>query len=474
MEAPLITVQRKRPRRSQSNSSLCPLRSAVYLTLAATWCSLLLAPGIFTLQAAEHPSHEPTAEPKHSEAIPANPIPSATEAEEHGSVHPAFAKTGSVVASTNVLTPIHKDPKGEQDKEYYMLLELARTQRTQRSVDQAVRNFVALLEGSAPDEIKRSALIEMALLAQENNELAKSQQLFAQYLKRYPEDANMPEILLRQGLLYRQMGAPELALSKFYAVMTGSLKLKFGSLEYYQSLVLQAQTEIAETYYLQGKYADAADFLGRLLKLGGPALNKSQIQFKLVRCFAALNRPVEAAAQAQQFLTAHPKSAEEPEVRFLLAIALKQNGQRQAALEQVFLLLKSQQDRDGASLKNWIYWQQRTGNEIGNQLFQEEDYIHALEVYTALATLSDSPDWQVPAWYQAGLAYERLQQPAKAIEAYDRIVSRKKELDSNPSPSLKTVLDMAKWRTEFINWQIRAQHTGVTNALPTATISASR
>ena len=58
-------------------------------------------------------------------------------------------------------------------------------------------------------------------------------------MKRYPEDVNMPEILLREGMLFRQMGAPEMAMARFYGVMTGSLKLKFGSLEYYQRLVLQ-------------------------------------------------------------------------------------------------------------------------------------------------------------------------------------------------------------------------------------------
>ena len=59
-----------------------------------------------------------------------------------------------------------------------------------------------------------------------------------------------------------------MALAKFYAVMTGSLKLKFGSLEYYQRLVLQAQTEIADTYYLQGKYLDADGFPVAVVEVG--------------------------------------------------------------------------------------------------------------------------------------------------------------------------------------------------------------
>ena len=330
-------------------------------------------------------------------------------------------------------------------------------------------------KGEAPDEIKRASLIELALLSQENNQLAKAQQLFAQYLKRYPEDANMPEILLRQGLLYRQMGAPEMALAKFYAVMTGSLKLKFGSLEYYQRLVLQAQTEIADTYYLQGKYLDAADFLSRLLKLDSPNLNKIQIQFKLVRCLAALNRSPELIGQAKDFLAHHQKTDEEPEVRFLLAQALKESGQSQEALQQVFQLLKSQQSKSGENLKNWHYWQQRAGNSLANQLYQEGDYLNALEIYQTLASINSAADWQFPVRYQIGLIYEKLHHPIKAVESYGKILARKKELDSNNTPSLKTVLDMAQWRTDFIQWQSSAAQGGSTNSLPgLPSTSASR
>jgi tetratricopeptide (TPR) repeat protein len=394
---------------------------------------------------------------------------------ERALIHPAFVKTGELIASTNLASPVHNDPRTEKEKEYQFLYDLARAQRSQHNVDMATRNFVALLQGEAPDEIKRLSLIELALLSQENNELAKAQQLFAQYLKRYPEDANMPEILLRQGLLYRQMGAPEVALAKFYAVMTGSLKLKFGSLEYYQRLVLQAQTEIADTYYLQGKYLDATDFLSRLLKLDSANLNKTQIQFKLVHCLAALNRTPELIAQAKAFLARNEKTDEEPEVRFLLAQALKESGQSQAALQQVFQLLKSQQSKSGENLKNWYYWQQRAGNALANQLYQEGDYLNALAIYETLASINSAADWQFPVWYQIGLIYEKLHHPVKAVESYGKILARKKELDTNGSPSLKTVLDMAQWRSDFIQWQGSAAQNGAVNSLPNLpSASASR
>src|SRR5207248_11256333 len=140
-----------------------------------------------------------------------------------------------------------------------LLVDRAQLKQLQKDYEQSAKSFATLIEGKAPDELKRSALIEMAVIAQEQNELAKAQQILAQYLRLFPQDAGIPEVLLRQGLLYRQMGAPALALSKFYAVMTSALTLKRGEVDYYQRLVLQAQAEIAETAYLQGKYEEATE-----------------------------------------------------------------------------------------------------------------------------------------------------------------------------------------------------------------------
>ena len=121
-----------------------------------------------------------------------------------------------------------------------MLFNLAGKQHQERDYNRAAKSFSALLEGNASDELKRAALIEMSVMAQEQEQLPKAQQILAQYLKRYPQDETVPEVLLRQGLLYRRMGAPALAVSKLYAVMTSALTLKSGKMEYYQQIVLQA------------------------------------------------------------------------------------------------------------------------------------------------------------------------------------------------------------------------------------------
>ena len=88
------------------------------------------------------------------------------------------------------------------------------------------------------------------------------------------------------------MGAHATAIRKFYAVITSSLNLKLGELEYYQRLVLQAQTEIVDTYFLEGNLEESGRFFQLLLRLDSPKLNRAQIQFKLIRSLPVPLRPL--------------------------------------------------------------------------------------------------------------------------------------------------------------------------------------
>src|SRR5260221_450188 len=241
------------------------------------------------------------------------------------------------------------------------------------------------------------------------------------------------------------MGAPIMALSKFYAVMSSSLTLKLDQLAYYQRLVLLAKIEIADTYYLQGSFEEASDYLTRLLKAEDPALNKAVVQYKLIRSLSTLGRNFEVVAQSKTFLSAHADSGDVAEVRFLYADSLRKLGRNREAMEQVLTLLQSQQTIAEKNPENWRYWQQRTGNDIANQLYKEGDYINALEIYLNLAKLDNAASWKCPVLYQVGLTYERLLQPAKANDAYEMILKSEREINTNTTASLGQLLEMARW-----------------------------
>jgi tetratricopeptide (TPR) repeat protein len=326
--------------------------------------------------------------------------------------------------------------------------------------------LVELLTDGTPETIQQAALLELSTAAQDENDLVRAQQIDAQFVSKWSGDRRIPEIYLRQGQLFRQMGLNSLALAKFYSVMTTALALKNDQLDYYQRLVLEAQMEIAETHYQSGHFADAADFFSRLLKQNNPALNRPEIQFRLVRSLQATGNYSETAAQAHDFLSRFPDSPNEPEVRFCLAQALKEMGQNNESLQQVLTLLKEQKPQAKDHPEVWGYWQQRTGNEIANQLYREGDYPKALDVYLSLEQLDRSPTWQLPVGYQVGMTYERLLQPQMAMQSYSNIVSREPELGTNASPGLKTILEMARWRIQFIQWQNHADNINQNLAKP--------
>ncbi len=336
-------------------------------------------------------------------------------------------------------------------------LDLARSLRLKNLAAQAEPGLVELLADENPESIRQAALLELALCAQDRSDLPRAQQIYAQFLSRWAGDARVPEILLRQGQFFRQMGLNAMALTKFYSVMTAALALKMDKLDYYKRIVTQAQNEIAETHFQQGKFAEAADYFTRLLKQNNPLLDRSLAQYRLLRAYSEMGRHEEAMGQAQDFLAHFPEASERAEIRFIIAHSLKELGRNNESLQQVLALLQEQKKQASGSPAVWAYWQQRAGNEIANQLFREGDYPKALDVYLSLARLDAAPAWQIPVHYQVAMTYEKLQQPQHASEVYSNILSRELATGTNASPGLKSVFEMARWRINFLNWQTRAE-----------------
>ena len=361
-----------------------------------------------------------------------------------------------VLSETNDLgLPQLSEPN--QANQLRSTLEDARHLRLMRQATTAEPILENLLVAGTPESIQQSALVELALVAQDENNLIRAEQIYAQFLARWPNDKRAPEIFLHQGQLFRQMGLNSLALAKFYGVMTAALAIKNDQLDYYEKLVLDAQTEIAETHYQSGHFNDAADFFSRLLKQNNPALNRPEIQFRLIRSLQATGNQSETAAQATDFLSRYPNSLNQPEVRFCLALALKELGRNAESLQQVLSLLKEQKIQTKDHPEVWAYWQQRTGNEIANQLYRDGDYPKALDIYLNLEQLDRAAAWQFPLKYQVGMTYERLLQPEMATQTYSNIVSRQADIGTNASPGLKAIVEMAQWRIKFIQWQNHAE-----------------
>jgi tetratricopeptide (TPR) repeat protein len=380
---------------------------------------------------------------------------------EANAIEHAFEHAPELTATANLVISSERLNQEARLKKFQFTIELARKQREDRDFVQAAMSLQSILESDAPDELKRLAFLESAFVAQQAQQHLKAQRIFSKYIQKYPEDPSVPEITLRQGLLFREMGMYDMSISKFYAVMSVALNIKHDRWDYYKRIVLQAQTEIAETFYQQGKYDEAAKKFSALLTLDNPELRKDQIQFKLILCFAYAGLSPEVIAQAHDFVKRYPNTIDLAEVRFHLVNALTQLGRDREALEQVLVLLKSQETTAKQNPENWKKWQQRTGNQVANQLYKEGNYADALVVYQTLVQLDNSLLWQLPVMYQIGLVLERLQMPEKAREFYTAIAAREKELAETGSPSMKAIIEMAKWRQGFVDWQTQAEKSNL-------------
>jgi tetratricopeptide (TPR) repeat protein len=379
-------------------------------------------------------------------AQPLNP-PAGNDSITNNLVEPQLVQ----IKGTNIYFPT-------QNERDYFYLATARYHQNTHEYAEAEKNYVNLLTEDKPEAMRQTALFELANVVRLENDFPRALSIYTQYLQRWPGDNRTPDIYLHQGQVFREMGLPNMALTKFYGVMTTALALTNNQLPYYKGLVLQAQVEIAETHYGLGEFKDAVDYYSRLLTQNDPALDREQIQFRLIRSLEAINHHEDAVRHARDFLEHYPDSAEEPEVRYHLAQAYKSQNRNTEALQEVKIFLKEEHEKTTKDPAVWSYWQQRVGNEIGNQLYEESDYVKALQVYLALAQLDPTPAWQLPVRYQVGLTYEKLLQPQLAMEAYRNILTNSTpSINTSLTPSLKSVLDMAAWRLNFLEWNARAE-----------------
>jgi outer membrane protein assembly factor BamD (BamD/ComL family) len=363
-----------------------------------------------------------------------------------------FLDDGTPLSSKNLIPPPKPDtsvPAYDFQKD----LDYAREQRRQLAYAKAEAALEKLMTTNAPAEFHRQALLELALVAQDQHQLTRAAQVFSQYIQRFPEHPTVPEVYLRQGLIYRELGAHRMAVSRFYLVMSSSLQLKLDQMAYYKRLVLQAQTEIADTIFLDANYEEAARLYERMLKQEATELNRPHVHYKLIRCLSSLDKNNETIAEGEAFLEKYPETEEVPEVRFTLARIYKQLGRNGDATRQVLGLLEQQKENQKASPERWAYWQQRAGNDLANQFYRDGDFLNALAIYNAMAAINTDPAWQLPVLYQTGLIYERLEQTAKATEVYGQILDAGKTVDPDTAgPALKSVIEMARWRKDHIAW----------------------
>lgn len=317
----------------------------------------------------------------------------------------------------------------------------------------AEKYYNKLLDLGAPDGDKKSALWQMAGVYEKKRVFSKAIAVYEKAIALFPFDPETPAMLLRLGLIYRETGAYQMAISKFYGVLNSTLKIDQHDLSDYKLLTQRAQFEIAETYYLANDYQQADKFYSLLKRLDLGHEDKAKAEYRSLYCRFLLNDNTNTINSAREFVRTFSDTKYVAECRYILAAALKRTNHPQEATDETLALLRAEKPMEKGDPENWIYWQKKTGNQIANDLYQQGDFVKALTIYQALAKLNNSPDWQLPVVYQIGLCFERLRLLPRSLEAYHFILDEcKKQESTGLSSSLATLRGMAQWRSDQVAW----------------------
>jgi len=334
------------------------------------------------------------------------------------------------------------------------VLRRARLAAAQKEFDLAERLYTQPLGMKVTEAQRQAALLELAAMYEDAGMTTKMAAVYEKFAKLFSDDARLPQIYLTLGHLYRQMGAHQVAIARFYNVLNVSLNVPENDIPVYKRLSMQAQLDIAETYFLTGDYENASKFFNRLqlLNLSPPA--RERVLFKTAYIDHLREDYPAVIAGLNSFLDDYPDSRLAPESHYLLAYAYRTMNRPDEAMKEVLTLLRHKHIQAGGDAEIWLYWQKKSANQMANEFYERGDFHGALKIYQAMAPLSRSPHWQWPVLYQIGLCFERLGMYPKAAEAY-QLLATSQEWKGQPlelDEQLNSLREMARWRLEHVGW----------------------
>ena len=334
-------------------------------------------------------------------------------------------------------------------------LDAAVTEWKGGDVDFAEKYFSAAL--GIPTEVpeKEVVLSKMGELYNKAGMFPKAAAVYERLAMEFPDSRKLPEVYMEVGNIYRKMGAPELAISKYYMVLNSSLNVSFDQLEKYRQLSLDAKMAIAETHKEREEYQESYRLYQSLFRLELKPVERLRVHYRMCYLLYELANYQQAVSQLKLFLDEYPESPHNPELRYLLANSYERLNRKPEALREVVNILQSQVNPDSNYLEDANYWKRRTGNELANEFYEKGDFRSALTIYQALARYNATPAWRWPAIHQIGLCFERLGLPDKAKLAYEEILSPESGAvaDAELPENLRSLRQMAQWRLEHLNWE---------------------
>lgn len=322
-------------------------------------------------------------------------------------------------------------------------------------IKSAEKFYLQILTYDITPPQRRRSLLAMARLYEASKEAAKQAAVLEKFGDAFPDDPGLPQVYIKLGMLYRDLGLYNLALTRFYSVLNFALRVDASKIDTYRQLSIRAQMEIADTHFAMAKYEDAIKFFSRLKLLDLTPVDRANVLFKIGDCNYLLKKYPEAIASFESFIRDYPTNDNAPEVMFMLADCYAKVGRQNDSARTVLDLLKRQSEEYANNEKQWMFWQRKAGTQLANDFFNQSDYANALALYQAMLPLGKGPQWQWNLLYQIGMCFERLSLQDKATESYKQIIDWDAEEKNKAMEvlSLKSIYDMAKWRVDNGDWK---------------------
>lgn len=325
-----------------------------------------------------------------------------------------------------------------------------------RGEEEVARGLLeSLVAVDLPHAEKKVALSEVATVYEEKGDLTKAIAILEKLTTILDGDTEVPVWLLKLAQLYREAGAYQMAISRYYGVIQLAMKVGSSDFQKFQAISRQAQREIANTYFMKGDFDQAQKFYNMALRSDLPKDERAVALFRSAHCTFMRNDMNGAINALERFLKDFSRHASAAEARYMLATAYRVEGRPQDAYDSVIDLLRDVKGKAEENPKAWAFWQKKAGNEFANDYYQRGEFVNAVTIYQSLAAIEDSPEWRWPVVYQMGLCFERLRIEPRAAECYKYIVeeNKKPEFRWKKMPqSVANLVQMAAWRVDQLDW----------------------
>ena len=171
-----------------------------------------------------------------------------------------------------------------------------------------------------PPGVTQLILLEMAdVLYSELHLPTKVADIYEKFIEEYPNHPMVPELYIKLGRIYREMGVYDLSITKFYNIINLAIRIKESEINHYKKFVIRAQIEIGETFFQNGNYGETLHTIARIQKKDISPEEQKHIDFQVAYCQFNLKNYTAAETSFKGLIQKYPDADFIPECMFLLA-----------------------------------------------------------------------------------------------------------------------------------------------------------